>query len=83
MLPFAHMSPMKGLTPCAPPEALPPFQYLPCTPQAAGVIFPKAVLGRKGPALPGWPHVPSLPLPLCSSGKCQETGSKEKAGTCS
>lgn len=68
----------EGLTP---PEVPPPFWHPPCTPQAAGVIFPKAVLGRKGPA-PGWPHVPSLPLPLRSSGKCQETGSKEKAGTC-
>lgn len=54
----------KGLTPCAPPEALPPFWHPLCTPQAAGVIFPKAQLGRKGPALPGWPHVPFLPLPF-------------------
>lgn len=82
--PYANtISLMKELTPCAPPEALPPFWHSLCTPQAGGVIFPKAQLGRKGPALPTCPHVPSSPSPFCSSCKCQETGSKEKTGTCS
>ena len=51
----------EGLTPCAPPEVPPPFWHPPPprTPQAAGVIFPKAVLGRKGPAPAGHMSLPS------------------------
>lgn len=63
--PYANtISLIKGLTPRAPPEALPPLLAFPLYPQAAGVIFPKAQLDRKGPALPACPHVPFLPPPL-------------------
>ena len=54
----------EGLTPCAPPEVPPPFWHPPCTPQAAGVIFPKAVLDRKGPAPAGHMSLPPPPPPV-------------------
>jgi hypothetical protein len=78
-LAFASTSLMKELTPCAPPEALPP-SAIPPYPSGSRSHIPSGSTWQKGPALPSWPHVPFLPLP---SHKCQETGSKGKAGTCS